>query len=213
MIFVFGDRRAQIIVHAEEIQNEIAPVMHIHISVPAPGDEREEDETGNKMHAEHFLQIFFGEKKEETGQPRQQNSDGSLRKRGESGEKIAEPIIFPIFRVAEIKGGDGDAHEKEKCGVGDDGLGQIPKFERGAEKKRGAKPDGAIIGARGEPKREKHGGRPEKSGGKTRGKFREAEERKRDEQLPIKKYRLVVPKISVNARRHPIAGRQHLPSR
>ncbi len=129
VIVVLGHCRAQVIMHAEEIQNEIMPVVDIHIAVPAAGDERKEDEAGKQVYAEHFFQIFFGEKKEETGQPRQQKPDGSFCERGEGGEKVAEPIIFSVFRVTQIKSGDDHAHEKEKRGVRDNRFGQIPKFE------------------------------------------------------------------------------------
>lgn len=125
---MLGNRGPQHIVDTDKIQEEIISMKIAHGAVPGAGDEGEEKEAGQKVHMHHFFQILFVKKEKQAGKARQKDAYRSLGEDCQGSRYIAEEIVFPVFRIAQIEKGNGGAHEKEEGGVRNHCLGQYPAF-------------------------------------------------------------------------------------
>lgn len=206
---MFGHRGTEHIVYADEVQEEIISMEIAHGAVPGAGNDGKDGKTGKEMHMGHFLQVLLVKKEEQAGQARQEDTDGALGEGGQGSRYVAQEIVFPVFRIAQIEEGNGGAHEKEKGGVRNHRFGKDPVFQ-GSGKDDGGKPACLFsVGAAGKPVGKEHGGGAQNGSGQAGGHFIEAEEGKGKGQLPVIENGLIVPVAPVNLGRNPVAGKDH----
>ena len=125
---MLGHRGTEHIVHADEVQEEIISVEIAHGAVPGAGNDGKDGKAGKEVHMGHFFQVLLVKKEEQAGQARQEDTDGALGEGGQGGKYVAQEIVFPVFRIAQIEKGNGGAHEKEKGGVRNHRFGKNPVF-------------------------------------------------------------------------------------
>lgn len=173
--WMLGHRGTEYIVHADEVQEEIISVEIAHGAVPGAGNDGKDGKAGEEVHMGHFFQVLLVKKEEQAGQARQKDADGALGKGGQGSRYVAQEIVFPVFRIAQIEEGNGGAHEKEKGGVRNHRFGKNPVFQ-GSGKDDGGKPACLFsVGAAGKPVGKEHGGGAQNGSGQAGGHFIEAE--------------------------------------
>ena len=153
---MFRHRGAEEIMNAEEIEQEGISVIHSHEQIPGTANEQEQHRTGKQMHMSQFLQIPFPGQEDQRRKSWKSQSDRSLGEHRQSGQHIAEPVISLIFRIAEIKKGDGPIHKQEQSGIRDNGFRQNPEFQGRAQNQRRNESHFAPIHTGGKPERKPH---------------------------------------------------------
>ena len=204
-------RRAQHVVHAEERIEKIAAVQQHHRIVPDGRHGEEKGEAREDMEAQELAQAALPGEEEQDDEARQADADGPFREHRDAREEEREvvPAYAPLL-IAEEKGNERAAHSDEKRRVGDHRVADIPELDRCAHEQRRDEADALPVEPAPEPVCEQQTDCRKERREKPRRKLRLTEERKRRDELPVKKHGLVIPVVTVDARRNQVARRHHL---
>ena len=138
-------------------------------------------------------------------------ADGPFREHGDAREEEREivPADAPLL-VAEIEGDEHAAHRDEERHVRDHRVPEIPELDRCAHEQRRDETDAFPIEPASEPVREQQADRRKHCREEPRRKLRLAKQRKRRDEFPVKKHGLVIPVVTVDARRNQVTRCHHL---
>ena len=196
---MLGNSCPQQVMHAKELQQEIAVMEHDHGTVPEGTDGRIKQQTAAKLHPFQSSQITAPGEEEEKAESRQGKTYGALRQCCQGCACIgciAPP--GPAFRIGKPERHKSEGQEQKECHVRDDGPGDIEEFDARCQDETCRESPSGPIEAVDEPVGQLHAQHPADGLGHTGGKFTDPDEFIRKDQLPVIEDGFVIPVMVKN---------------